>query len=63
MVVVGIKLYFSGPAAVAIRPRGSAVAYHMPGCTEGDDWSTVSNVLCPALDSEERRAVCPEETE
>ena len=62
--MVGVtKSYFSEPAAVAIRLRGSAVAYRMPGSIQGDDWSTVSSVLYPALDSEEQRAVCPEERE
>jgi len=57
VVVGGIKWYFSAPAAVAIWPRG------MPGSTEGDDWSTISGVLYPALDSQDKRAVCTAERE
>lgn len=63
MVVGGIKSHFSGPAAVATCLRCSAVTYHIPGSIQGNDWSTVSHVLYPALDSEEQRDVHPEERE
>lgn len=43
--VVSIKFYFSGPAAVAIWLKGSAAAYRMPGSIQGNDLSTVSSVL------------------
>lgn len=61
--VGGIKFYFSGPAAVAIWLKGSAAAYRMPGSIEGNDLSSVSSVLYPALDSEEQRAVYHKERE
>lgn len=60
MLLVGcIKLYSSGPAAVAIWLSSSAVAHRMSGGIQGGDWSAVSSVLYLALDSEEWGAVCP----
>lgn len=55
------KMGFIRPAAVAICLTGSDVSFHMPGEIQGLEHC--SSELYPALDSEERRAACPEKRE